>query len=123
MPTTKPATKPAQTTDLTLTPDVLEARPGERHTGERRAQVAESVKALYLRGLTVRAISAKTNMAYGKVHRLLAQAGTELRSRSHRTYRAGLDGATGTGAVCPDCGFPLPEAGDHRAECRSDVPF
>nr|WP_184485415.1 helix-turn-helix domain-containing protein [Saccharopolyspora gloriosae] len=55
--------------------------PHRRHCGLERVQLAQQLKASYENGATIRSLRAETQLSYGKVHRLLAEAGTTFRSR------------------------------------------
>lgn len=63
--------------------------------GPERDKVAAELKAQYEAGISIRAIAESTGRSYGGVHRLLADAGVEFRSRG---------GAGREVAASPDAG-------------------
>lgn len=54
---------------------------GHRITGAERAQVSKRIVALYVTGSPIRAIADHTGRSYGFVHRILGEAGVDLRPR------------------------------------------
>ncbi|MEU1880863.1 helix-turn-helix domain-containing protein [Streptosporangium sp. NPDC020072] len=53
----------------------------QRVTGEERETLKTDLKRRYLEGESVRALAISLRRSYGFVHRLLQEAGVELRSR------------------------------------------
>lgn len=56
-----------------------------RVTGEAREQLAREVSRRYQQGASIRELSELTGRSYGFVHRLLVEAGVELRGRGGAT--------------------------------------
>lgn len=56
-------------------------RKSRRITGEARERLRETVVNRYRNGASIRTIAADTARSYGATHRLLCEAGVELRSR------------------------------------------
>lgn len=52
-----------------------------RHTGEARDEISARVAERYRTGASIRQLAEQFEMSYGKVHRLLGEAGVELRGR------------------------------------------
>lgn len=61
---------------------------GTRVTGTDRSELATELKRRYERGESIRSLAAATNRSYGFVHRLLTEAGVELRGRGGATRGA-----------------------------------
>lgn len=61
---------------------------GARVTGEDRAELAADLKRRYDEGESIRRLAAATGRSYGFVHRLLGEAGVELRGRGGATRKA-----------------------------------
>ena len=59
-----------------------------RITGPQRDQLAIKLKAAYERGTSLRALAELYGRSYGFVHRLLLQAGVQMRSRGGKRLRA-----------------------------------
>jgi predicted transcriptional regulator len=56
-----------------------------RVTGEAREELARDLVARYRAGDSIRELAASTGRSYGFVHRLLSEAGVELRGRGGAT--------------------------------------
>jgi predicted transcriptional regulator len=52
-----------------------------RILGDERAQLAAELRAAYEDGSSIRVLAAECGRSYGSVHRLLVEAGAELRPR------------------------------------------
>ena len=61
---------------------------GDRVAGESRAELAAELKRRYDSGESIRQLAAATGRSYGFVHRLLGEAGAELRGRGGATRKA-----------------------------------
>jgi hypothetical protein len=61
---------------------------GIRVSGEDRAELAAQLKRRYDAGESIRRLAAATGRSYGFVHRLLSEAGAELRGRGGATRKA-----------------------------------
>ncbi|KOX10296.1 transcriptional regulator [Nocardiopsis sp. NRRL B-16309] len=57
-------------------------------SGEDRAELAAQLKRRYDAGESIRVLADATGRSYGFVHRLLSEAGAELRGRGGATRRA-----------------------------------
>lgn len=55
--------------------------PGRRVIGSERRAVAAKIKARYERGASIREIAEDIGRSYGFVHRMLGEAGAEMRGR------------------------------------------
>nr|WP_243795613.1 helix-turn-helix domain-containing protein [Saccharopolyspora gloriosae] len=61
--------------------------PSRRHHGLARIQLAHTLKTLYEKGASIRTLHKETQYSYGKIHRLLHEAGTTFRPRGgHRPH-------------------------------------
>jgi transposase len=58
-----------------------------RVTGEARADLTKDVVARYQAGESIRELAASLDRSYGFVHRLLTEAGIELRGRGGATRK------------------------------------
>lgn len=58
---------------------------GARVTGADRSKLAADLGARYAAGESIRSLAASTGRSYGFVHRLLSEAGVELRGRGGAT--------------------------------------
>jgi len=56
--------------------------------GEERSELAADLKRRYEEGESIRRLAAATGRSYGFVHRLLSEAGVELRGRGGATRKA-----------------------------------
>ncbi|MCP2256330.1 hypothetical protein LX15_000013 [Streptoalloteichus tenebrarius] len=56
-------------------------QPAARITGRLRQQVAADLKKKYEKGASIRSLAASTGRSYGFVHRILIEAGVQLRGR------------------------------------------
>ena len=63
-------------------------RKGARVSGADRSELAAQLKSRYDAGESIRALAAATGRSYGFVHRLLGEAGVELRGRGGATRKA-----------------------------------
>ncbi|MBR8741472.1 helix-turn-helix domain-containing protein [Nocardiopsis sp. MG754419] len=63
-------------------------RKGTRVSGASRADLAAELKSRYDGGESIRSLAAATGRSYGFVHRLLGEAGVELRGRGGATRKA-----------------------------------
>ncbi|MEU0491650.1 helix-turn-helix domain-containing protein [Nocardiopsis changdeensis] len=61
---------------------------GTRVAGENRSELAVELKRRYDAGESIRQLAAATGRSYGFVHRLLGEAGVELRGRGGATRKA-----------------------------------
>ncbi|PDP84466.1 hypothetical protein CQJ94_27730 [Glycomyces fuscus] len=59
-----------------------------RLAGEDRSALAAQLKSRYDAGESIRMLAAATGRSYGFVHRLLSEAGVELRGRGGPTRKA-----------------------------------
>lgn len=57
----------------------------KRITGPQRATIAADLKARYTQGASIRDLADSLGRSYGFVHRVLTQAGVELRGRGGST--------------------------------------
>lgn len=57
----------------------------ERVTGEERAELTRTVAAEYRAGASIRELAASTGRSYGFIHRMLSDAGVEMRGRGGAT--------------------------------------
>ncbi|RKS07957.1 hypothetical protein DFP74_3645 [Nocardiopsis sp. Huas11] len=64
------------------------AKKGIRLSGEDRAELAAQLKRRYDAGESIRVLAHATGRSYGFVHRLLSEAGAELRGRGGDTRKA-----------------------------------
>jgi Helix-turn-helix domain len=60
-------------------------RKGARVTGTQRAQLVSDLRKQYEKGVSIRTLAQTTGRSYGFVHRLLKEAGVELRGRRGAT--------------------------------------
>lgn len=65
-----------------------ELRKGVRVAGEDRSELSVELKRRYDAGESIRQLAAATGRSYGFVHRLLSEAGVELRGRGGATRKA-----------------------------------
>ncbi len=65
----------------------MEIAKGQRITGEARAQLSDELREKYVAGASIRDLANETGRSYGFVHRLLVDAGVELRGRGGATVR------------------------------------
>lgn len=65
-----------------------ELQKGIRVSGEDRSQLASELKRRYDGGESIRQLAAATGRSYGFVHRVLSEAGAELRGRGGAARRA-----------------------------------
>ncbi|MFD3685876.1 helix-turn-helix domain-containing protein [Nocardiopsis sp. NPDC058631] len=63
-------------------------RKGTRVAGADRSELAAQLKRRYDSGESIRMLAAATGRSYGFVHRLLSEAGAELRGRGGATRKA-----------------------------------
>ncbi|MEU3018606.1 MULTISPECIES: helix-turn-helix domain-containing protein [unclassified Nocardiopsis] len=63
-------------------------RKGTRVSGEDRSELAARLRSRYDEGESIRSLAAATGRSYGFVHRLLSEAGVELRGRGGATRKA-----------------------------------
>lgn len=56
-------------------------KPGQRIVGKNRVRVAATLKKMYGKGASIRAIAESIGRSYGFVHRVLCEAGVTLRTR------------------------------------------
>ena len=63
-------------------------RKGARVSGADRSELAAQLKSRYDAGESIRGLAAATGRSYGFVHRLLGEAGVELRGRGGPTRKA-----------------------------------
>jgi predicted transcriptional regulator len=66
-----------------------------RVTGEARVQMSRELVARYRAGDSIRELAASTGRSYGFVHRILSDAGVELRGRGGATRDRGARLAAG----------------------------
>jgi hypothetical protein len=67
--------------------DVADFAKGQRVTGADREKLAKDLKKRYESGKSIRELAADTSRSYGFVHRILSDAGVELRGRGGATRR------------------------------------
>lgn len=65
-----------------------ELRKGARVSGASRTELSAELKRRYDEGESIRSLAAATGRSYGFVHRLLGEAGVELRGRGGGTRKA-----------------------------------
>lgn len=63
-------------------------RKGARVTGADRSKLASELKAKYSSGKSIRSLAEETGRSYGFVHRILTEAGADLRGRGGATRGA-----------------------------------
>ncbi|MCP2261535.1 hypothetical protein LX15_005261 [Streptoalloteichus tenebrarius] len=56
-------------------------QPAARITGRLRQQIAADLKKKYEKGASIRSLARSTGRSYGFVHRILSEAGVQLRGR------------------------------------------
>ncbi|WP_150240879.1 helix-turn-helix domain-containing protein [Nocardiopsis quinghaiensis] len=61
---------------------------GRRLVGTDRSELAAQLKRRYEAGESIRMLAAATGRSYGFVHRLLSEAGVDLRGRGGATRKA-----------------------------------
>ncbi|MFD6952910.1 MULTISPECIES: helix-turn-helix domain-containing protein [Nocardiopsis] len=61
---------------------------GRRLVGADRSELAAQLKRRYEAGESIRMLAAATGRSYGFVHRLLSEAGVDLRGRGGATRKA-----------------------------------
>ena len=66
-----------------------------RVTGDAREQMSRDLVARYRAGESIRELAASTGRSYGFVHRILSDAGVELRGRGGATRTRGARLAAG----------------------------
>jgi len=66
-----------------------------RVTGAEREELSRSLVAQYGEGASIRELSASTGRSYGFVHRMLTDAGVQLRGRGGATRHRGARLAAG----------------------------
>ena len=64
---------------------VAELKKGARITGAERTKLSADLKRKYSSGTSIRALAAETGRSYGFVHRMLSEAGVQLRGRGGAT--------------------------------------
>jgi predicted transcriptional regulator len=64
---------------------VTELKKGARITGSDRAKLSSEIKAQYRKGASIRQLAESHGRSYGFMHRMLSEAGVELRQRGGRT--------------------------------------
>lgn len=62
-------------------PELPRLKPGEVIRGERRAKLSAALAQHYNAGRTIRALAADVGQSYSRIHRLLAEAGVQFRTR------------------------------------------
>ena len=65
----------------------MEIAKGQRITGDDRARLSALLEERYVAGASIRALATETGRSYGFVHRILVDAGVELRGRGGATVR------------------------------------
>lgn len=60
---------------------------GTRVTGDDRSSLSADLKKKYEGGESIRALAQEANRSYGFVHRILSEAGVELRGRGGATRK------------------------------------
>jgi helix-turn-helix protein len=66
---------------------VAELKKGTRVTGVERDKLSTGLKKKYDSGASIRELAASTGRSYGFVHRVLSEAGADLRGRGGATRR------------------------------------
>jgi len=66
---------------------VAELKKGVRVTGVERDKLSTGLKKKYDNGASIRELAASTGRSYGFVHRVLSEAGVNLRGRGGPTRR------------------------------------
>ncbi len=66
---------------------MTELKKGTRVTGDDRASLSEDLKKRYEGGESIRALAQLHNRSYGFVHRILSEAGVQLRGRGGATRK------------------------------------
>lgn len=66
---------------------MAELAKGQRITGGDRDKLAKDMKKKYESGRSIRELAADTGRSYGFVHRILSDAGVQLRGRGGATRR------------------------------------
>jgi predicted transcriptional regulator len=66
---------------------VTELKKGSRVTGAERDKLSTTLKKKYDAGASIRELAASTGRSYGFVHRVLTEAGADLRGRGGATHR------------------------------------
>jgi hypothetical protein len=61
---------------------------GQRITGPERDKLGKSLKKRYVSGASIRELAAETSRSYGFIHRILSDAGVQLRGRGGATRKA-----------------------------------
>jgi predicted transcriptional regulator len=64
---------------------VAELKKGARITGGERNKLAGDLKRRYTSGSSIRELAGETGRSYGFVHRMLSEAGVQLRGRGGAT--------------------------------------
>jgi predicted transcriptional regulator len=64
---------------------VAELKKGARITGGERNKLAGDLKRRYSSGSSIRELAGETGRSYGFVHRMLSEAGVQLRGRGGAT--------------------------------------
>lgn len=64
---------------------MADLKKGARVTGDDRNKLAGELKSRYTSGASIRTLAQETNRSYGFVHRMLSEAGVELRGRGGAT--------------------------------------
>lgn len=64
---------------------MAELKKGARITGSDRAKLSTEIKAQYRKGASIRQLAETHGRSYGFMHRMLSEAGVELRQRGGRT--------------------------------------
>ncbi|MCP2256605.1 hypothetical protein LX15_000288 [Streptoalloteichus tenebrarius] len=59
----------------------MKIKPAARITGRLRQQVAADLKKKYEKGASIRSLARSTGRSYGFVHKVLIEAGVQLRGR------------------------------------------
>jgi hypothetical protein len=65
---------------------VAELKKGSRVTGAERDKLSSGLKKKYDGGASIRELAASTGRSYGFVHRVLSEAGANLRGRGGATH-------------------------------------
>jgi predicted transcriptional regulator len=60
---------------------MVDIKKGSRITGTSRSKLADDLKRKYEKGSSIRDLAENTGRSYGFVHRVLCEAGVQLRSR------------------------------------------
>ena len=66
---------------------MTELKKGTRVTGDDRATLSADLKKRYEGGESIRALAQLQNRSYGFVHRILSEAGVQLRGRGGATRK------------------------------------